>query len=604
MKCQITLCVGVTLAWMQVLNAGEPAIELGEADRAALLASANAWGVPQPKAGSSLVKIWVFKSGDGDRYALGFREEPNAKRALVGFDYVDIENRMEVKEVSDPEKVSLDDVSSTSPFSSVNGVNFGLVTGLQLLRAGNAGVGTELIRRSFKEEAGHHRSAFRSPAGEAPVAMLARSCLADAMNQISSKQPDFAAIKRRIEAILKDQPQLKSEATDWAITGLEASVQYKPAPQGSIDSLVDAYLLSGGSEGAMSGRHGEFGEAERALILRGFEAVPALLKQRGSKRFTNHVMQGFNNFPSYPMDAGQVVNAYLQRLANDELGSNWLDRQKGYTSEDDAVLAWWEKASKMGEKAYVSAHTIDIDKSGEVRLSHELLVIAEERYAELLPGFYKRILKTSASSWPVAEAFVKSDAPPEQKLELLNAGIATNHQQHRNGALRHLRDLNEAAADGQLLRLLRNAPRTAKEAYWIDQDAGLGGLVSTSADKDVWNALHGLLDRADLGMQMELIDHLKPAKDAPAAILESFHRIYDRFRNDTRIRDESTSGKFSGPGAGFPHRKIAMRDYVHTHWGRWLGMKLTSPEQGATPQQWGEYRDSVSEAIDKARTRE
>jgi hypothetical protein len=602
MKCQITLCVSVTLAWMQVLNAGEPTIELGEAERAALLASANAWGVPQPKAGSSLVKIWVFKSGDGDRYALGFREAQDAKRALVGFDYVDIENRMEVKEVSDPGKVSLEDVSSTSPFSGVNGVNFGLVTGLQLLRAGNAGVGTELIRKSFKEEAGHHRSAFRSPAGEAPAAMLARSCLADAMNQISSEQPDFAVIKRRIEAILKDQPQLKGEATDWAITGLEASVQYKPAPQGSIDSLVDAYLLSGGSEGAMSARHGEFGEAERALILRGFEAVPALLKQRGSKRFTNHVMQGFNNFPSYPMDAGQVVNAYMQRLANDVFGSNWLDRQKGYTSEDDAVLAWWEKASEMGEKAYVSAHTIHVDNGGEVSLSSELLTIAEARYADLLPGFYQRILKTSASSWPIAEAYVKSDAPLEQKLELLNKAIATNHQQHRNGALRLLRDLSEVTADGQLLRILKSAPRTAKEEYWIDQDARLGGLVSNSTDKDVWNAFHGLLDRADLGMQMELIDHLKPAKDAPAGILESFHLIYDRFRNDTRMRDESTSEKFSGPGAGFPHRKISMRDYVYTHWGRWLGLKLTSPEKGASPQQWEEYRAAVSGAVDQART--
>ena len=580
--------------------AKEPIVQFVEVPSAELVAKANEWGVPQPKAGSSLLKIPVFKSGDGVRYSLGFREEPNAMRALVGFDSVDIGHGMIVKEVSDWEKVSLADVACTSLSLRGNEPNFGLVTGIQLIRAGKTGVGTDLIRKALNEESGHPHSAFRSPAGEAPVAMLARSCLADAMNQISSEKPDFAAIKLRIEAILKDQPQLKTEATDWAITGLDANVQYKPAPPDTIEGMVDAYLLGGGREGVMSFKVG-FSEAERALILKGFEAVPALLKQRGSKRFTNHVMVGFNNFTSYPMDAGQVVNAYLQRLANDEFGSNWLKRQQGYASEDDAVLSWWEKASELGEKGYVSANTIRIDKEGKVHLSLELLEIAKARYEDLLPGFYKKIIKTSGSSYPIAAALAGSDAPREVKLKLLNLGIATNHEEHRNDALRFFQDLDASKADSQLLRILIAAPKTAKEEYWIDQDARLGALVSRSTDMNVWNAFHALLDRADLGMQMELIDHLNPPKDAPAPILESYFRIYDRFRNDKRNRYEWLSEKFSGPGAGFPHSKISMRDYLHTHWAEWLGLELNDLKEGATARQWKKFRIMVRREISKMR---
>lgn len=585
----------------QALVAEKPLETLNEASQAELLLKAEEWGVLQPKNAADMVKIWVFGSGKSDRYALGFIEEENAKLALVGFDYWSIENRVEVKKVVDSQKVSLADVSSISPFSEVNGVNFGLITGIQLLRAGNTLIGTELIQKSLKEQAGHPHSAFRSPAGEKPVVMLARSCLADAMNQVSSEKPDFPKIKQRIEKILKDQPQLKSDATDWSLEGLDATINYQPAQPGTIESLIDDYLLSRGTEGAMNMRSEEFGKAEKALIFKGFEAVPALIKLREYRRLTNHVMQGFNNFPSYSMNVGQVVNAYLQRLANNELGSNWLDRQKGATPEDDALLAWWKKASEQGEKAYVFEYAILIDKKGKAKQSRELLTIAEARYPELLPLFYEEILKTDESSWLIAETLVASAAPVELKLKLLNQGIATNQREHRNAALSLLQSLHKEQADEHLIRLLKAAPKTAKEAYWTDQDAMLGGLVSESTNEEVWNMLHKLLDRADLGMQMELIDHLKPPKTAPDPIIKSFHKIYDRFRDDARIRDESTSKKFSGPGAGFPHAKLAMRDFVHIHWARWYELKQESPEEGASQQQWKVYRTAVRVAINQAR---
>ena len=253
----------------------------------------------------------------------------------------------------------------------------------------------------------------------------------------------------------------------------------------------------------------EFTPAERALIIQGFEAVPALLNQRQSKRFTNHLMEGFNNFLSYP---------------------------------------------------------------------------------------------TSYPSWLVAEAVMESAVLTKQlKIELLLAAIATDAEAHRNTGLQRLRDLDPPLADAQLLGILKKAPNSAKKDYWTDQDANLGRLVSASLKPDVWKAFHALLDRADLGMRMELIDHLYPPHGAPTEILNSFYRVYDRFSNDKTLRDESTSQKFSGPGAGFPHEKIEMRDFLHEHWARWMKLELKAPKRGASPIEWEEYRDKVSLAIKQYR---
>jgi|GEM_PF-1472545 len=565
--------------------------------RKELLQRAADWLVPQPKPEAKLIKFKVFRSNDKDVYALGSVEPGNPKQALVGFRYLDTSVRSETKDVPDPSRLGLDDISPTSPFDAPHGVNFGLVTGIQLLRGGNEKLGTALINKSLDAEAGHPRSPFRSPAGEDPVLMLARSCLAAALNEITSSKPDFPKIKQRVVRLLADQPKLKSEATHGVLGSLEASVAHKPPADGTNERIVEEYLLGGGTQGALCWP-GAFTPAERAIILKGFKAVPALLKERHSIRFTNHLMQGFNNFVSYPMSAGQVVDAYLQRLANNEFEPNWLDRQKGFVADDDAVMAWWKSASALGEEAYVQKNTVVLDKDGNASLNYELLLLARERYPALLPDFYRTILKSSLPSAPVMEAIIESKVvPPEEVIQLLEAGIATNSEAHRNSALGNLRNLDTAIADKYLLRLLKDCPKSAKEDYWTDQDANLGSFVAKSRSPEVWQAFHLLLDRADLGMRMELIDDIFPPRDAPHAILDSFQEIFARFGDDKSIRDTAASEKFSGPGAGFPYDKIEMRDFIHEHWAAWLKLELQPPEEGAKADEWRAYRDSVNLAL-------
>ncbi len=566
--------------------------------RAELMRCARRWSVPQPEKGAAILKLPVYLSGDDVFSVFAFRSISDPSRALLGFEHRDIKER---EFAIAPNDQSLEKIATSSPFESPYELNTGLITGIQMLWEGHEKLGTALIEKSLGTSSGNPHTCFFSPAGEDPALMLARSCLAAAVNEVTSAKPDFSGIRERIRILIEDQPKLKCPATSFMMDALEASAKHAPRPQGTIERVVDDFLLGGGSDGATRGRTGEFSPEGRALILLGFDAVPVLIKEMGSGRVTNHLMQGFNNFSSFPMTADMVISAYLQRLSNDELGSNWLERQKGLTVDRDRLLAWWAKASQAGERAYVSNHTILSAPDG-AKLSLELLLIASVRYPDLIPEFYRKACATDHPSWNVGMLLKDSKTiPGQEKIRIFKETAEANHKAHRNFAMDALQELDPTLADRLLLERLRKCPKTATENYWLDQDAQMGRLVSQSDSTEVWRELGTLLERVDLGMRMELIAGLHPSIEAPREVLEAYFNIYDRYCEVKVIRDESSSEKFSGPGAGFPFSRLAVRDFMHMHWAAWLQLKLDHPTEKWTPSEWKTYREAVGAAVKTAR---
>ncbi len=570
------------------------------ADHAKLLVLAGKWEVPQPHPQSKLVKIWVYYNSTGEYYSLGFVAPERPKMALVGFAWQDISIPSSRPPIMVPNinELSLEFIVASSPFGSPNGSNNGLLTAIQLIRHGYPGIGEKLLGKSLKSDAGHPHSPLRIKEGQSADLMLAQSCLAAATNAITSPKPDFQTIKRRIETLVADRPILKSKTTDWLLTSLTASVDHpKPKPD-SLEALIDDYLLSGGIHGGL-GLGENSHPARKELVLRGFKVIPTLIQHLDDKRMTNHLMQGFNNFSSYPMTADLVINSYLQSFANDEMGSNWLDRQKGYTSKKDAVLAWWKKASAMGEKAYVKRYTVTEGEKKKIELSNDLLLIAAARYPDLIPGFYSSLLKTKHQSYDVAGALGGHPRiPMETRKKLLLQGVATEKDEHRNSALRQLFQIDSKKAEALLLGLIKKGPKTTRGEYWTDQNARLTHFVSKTTNREIWLATEKYINRALLGMRMELLDHLSPPTDAPREVLQIFLRIHDRYASNKTLRKNSLSRKFDGPGAGFPYDKLELRNFIHIHYGRWLKVEARPPDrEEQTPEKWAAFRADVSRAM-------
>lgn len=561
-----------------------------------LLIFAKKWELPQPHPDSKLVKIWSYYNSTGDYYSLGFVEPATPKKALVGFEWRDISVKTSHPPiiVDDIAKLDLKFVSVSSPFGSPNGTNDGLLTAIQLLRKGHPEVAGRLLEKSLQSDSGHRRSSLLIKGNQAPELMLAPSCLAAASNAITRPKPDFAVIKRRIETLIADQPALKSKTTDWLLSALTASVNHPPSKPGTLEALIDDYLMSGMTEGGLVGRQSD-NPARKALVTKGFEAIPALIEQLDDKRMTNHLMQGFNNFSSYPMTADLVINVYLQSFANDEMDSNWLERQKGYKSKKEAVEAWWAKASAMGEKEYVRRMTLTKTEKNKRSTGSELLQVANDRYPEFLPEFYTELLGSKQYSHEIASLLAHHPKIPlKTRKELFLKGVEGGQDEHRNAALRELLKIDRPAGEALLLELIKKGPKTTQGEYWTDQNAGLTRFVSESADLEIWQATDAYLKRALLGMRMELISNLRPPKEAPREVLEIFLGIFDRYADDQTLRKNSSSKKFGGPGAGFPYDNLELRNFIHIHYGGWLQIELRPPDRRKqSPHKWEAFRKEV-----------
>jgi hypothetical protein len=575
-------------------------------DLPALLKAAEAWGVPRPHRGSRLVKVWAYGSGDDDKYLLGFIEPGDKDRALLGFITCDIsEPEKPSIPIDDPSSLSLDDVTCESPFGQVFGVNKGLITGIQLVRMEQRELGIKLINKSLGVSAGHAYSPLLSPAGEDPVLMLARNCLSAAMNEVSTKKPDFGTIYGKVERLLRDKPELKSEATDNIIEGLDASRKHVPAEPGTIEALIDDYMMSGGYENGKFPERDDSQEPDHEVFLRGFDTVPSMIKLRGSKRFTNHMVVVFNNMPSYPMSVDQVANAFLMTMARSEFGTNWLDRRKGGTSDSDAVNEWWERASQLGEREYARRHTIHVDEDGTVSVSMVYMNIARDRYPDLLPGFYLELISTPEStsrlsSWALGEEIIRRNLlPRSEMIELFKKGVATGLEEHRNGALSLLRDLDDELADKLLLSVINDSSGVPEQSYANDQDARLGWHVAHSRDLDVWQAMRKLIHRGDTAMRMELIDGLAPGKDAPEKIISFYLSILDQYRADSSWRENARKKDDMRLLACHDYDILGMEDFIHIQWADWLDLKLEKPAPDANVFDWAGYGEAVSKGIDR-----
>ncbi|MFT5905857.1 MAG: hypothetical protein ACI9E1_001462, partial [Cryomorphaceae bacterium] len=122
-----------------------------------LLKLAEKYEVPQPHKDSKVIKILAFRRNNENCYLLGLVEPQNKKRALVAFEYKEGESTEDDWKDFDG---SLKGVGGVGIFGPVSGVNEGLITGIQLIRHGQKGIGIELIEKSLKEDAGHPQSPF------------------------------------------------------------------------------------------------------------------------------------------------------------------------------------------------------------------------------------------------------------------------------------------------------------------------------------------------------------------------------------------------------------------------------------------------------------
>jgi hypothetical protein len=568
----------------------------------ALLVTYREYGLPLPPEDAKLVRVvsgWTYEGPGRDstpRYALGFQLPPQAApgpcRLLVGTEVYEADPGREKVEAVRPDAADLtafDPCWARTPFE----VNAGLAVAVQCHARGWGRLAREVLDLSLRHSAGHHFSMFRQPAGQLPPDALAYLAWAHWGNEIARPGTDRAVIAKRMKALLAARPGFRTPANQALLRSLEAALRPSRATPGSVEALIDGLV------DLPQGTYGQPADSPYwGLAERGFEAVPVLIAHLDDERLTRGLKVGFNNFPTWHLRVQDLASDLLQKLAGENLGKDWVRRQQGYAVEKAAAQAWWERARKQGEEAYLLAHILPAGRTNTFPNDHLLRVIAK-RYPRRLPGLYCTVLdeRPEMESWSLSEALGKSSLPCGEKVELFLRASRHKNLEHRRAALWELKGLDQKVFVERLVETLESLPTKPEGPYWKCREATFARLVVQTADPRAWRALERAAKRADVGLRMEMLegvggDAKDPQRKERLAFLAAF-------LDDATIRDPRSDAKmFEGPHAASQYPRLEIRDYAALE----IATLLKLPEKSRPewkPEEWAALRAKVRESLKK-----
>jgi hypothetical protein len=403
---------------------------------------------------------------------------------------------------------------------------------------------------------------------------------------------DWKEIAKRLKALMAADKAFQREYHGAMVRSLEAALKRRKSPAGSFQALIDDVAMQPASTGTFGAR--SQAKLRSRLTGLGFKAVPVLIEHLQDKRMTRHVMQGFNNFPSWHMRVQHVVSDVLEEIAGKSLGRNWLRRQQGYPVKKADALAWWKKAKKLGEEAYALKHVLP--EKGDPDL-HQLRMIVE-KYPKHLPGLYKKVLaeRPDAQSWALAEAVAKSKLPRKEKLALLRAAAKGKSLKHRREALYQLFELDRPFFVKVVRQTLKELPKDVNDQYWCCEEAHYGVFVSLANEPSLWKQLGQTARRSSIGLRMELLQNAgREIENKPSPGRTRYLILLAPFLDDEASRTEQTDKRYEGPGAGFHYDTLSVRNFAAMTMAYYFNIKVPlKPDR--TAKEWGELRARVRKA--------
>jgi hypothetical protein len=424
------------------------------------------------------------------------------------------------------------------------------------------------------------------------------------LGEITRPKIDRGPVARRLKELARRDPTLDTPYTRALLRSLDLALVPGKGRPGTVEALIDDLV----DHDADAGTLGRFEPGDRywRVVERGFDAVPALLEHLDDDRLTRAMMQGFNNFRPWHLRVKDVVGDILVGLAAEELdrgeggksvGGDWLRRQQGYPVTPDAARAWWDKARKVGEEAYLLEHVLPPAKEGKrAHVNAHLLRVISVKYPKHVPALYRTVLdkRPDLYSGELAEVLARSPVPAKDKLDLFLSAARHKDAAHRLPAVHALKDLDKKQFDALLLATIEGFPTDVKGEYWICPEASIAGLAVESDDARVWAALEKAARRSSLGLRMELLNQFGDSRDTrrrPERL-----RLLAAFLDDAEVRDTKSDARFDGPGAGFPYDRIAVRDFVADTLAGLLGVEVEL-KLDRTEAEWAAVRGKVRDAL-------
>ncbi len=572
----------------------------------ALLAAYREYGLPLPPRDARLVRVEsrrvVVPPDDKlvTKYALGFllpsASAQDRHRVLVGTEVLETGPDWLKVEAGRPDDADLKDIDPTRGHGPYFAVNAGLATAVQCHARGWHRLAQRLLDLSVVRGPPLPRDDDddRPPELEPARTALARLAWAHWLKEIVRPGTNLGMIARRMRALLADEPALDVEGYRDLLRSLEEALRPRWSRPGSVEALIDSLV---------DFTQGDWGPPPEStywlLVERGFEAVPALIAHLDDDRLTRALPDGIGA-PPWHLHVRDVVSGLLQRLAGEE-GRDWPRRESSYTVERAAAQAWWERARREGEEAYLLARFLlpraKVHYPDELLLRDHLLRALARKYPRRLPGLYRIVLeeRPRMESGPLAEAIGKADLPRGEKVALFLRASRHKNLEHRWAALVELRGLDEKVFVERLVETLETLPAKPRVAYWCCREATFAHLAVRTADPRAWRALGRAARRADVGLRMQMLDGVAQGGTGPQR--KEALAFLAAFLGDSTVRDiDSDFYRYWGIPAGHGYPRLEVRNFAALELARLLKLP-DRPKPEWKPDQWAALRAKVRKAL-------
>lgn len=409
--------------------------------------------------------------------------------------------------------------------------------------------------------------------------------------KVADTQADPASVLGRMTALMEEFPSLGDERRKELAARLKETVDAKPAEANSVEALLIAW-----GRPVLEGEERD-DKPKSAIMRRGFDAIPELLRLQSDRRLTSQRYSAFMKRPSSPKPLGDLARDILAELLPDAEGL-----RTGYDSPVDGDFdKAWQRVKKEGERAYYLRQAWMGGRDGKIEFREGALCVLAAKAPDELAGLvakFDKEAKDDSTCWELVSAIADSEMPPARKTDLLLDLANKGGIGRRRSAIQVLAGINHEAARVPARALVRMLPKDAPGEYWTSEIADVSHVVLAVDDDEVWNTFLTKARQAAVGLRLEWMnpfdylyvgDHLKSRRLAFLAA----------FLDDETLRDDRRNAKkYEGPCAAFTFPKITVRDFAAMQIASILKIDpLDPPDATWTKEQWAGLRVKVKERL-------
>jgi hypothetical protein len=411
--------------------------------------------------------------------------------------------------------------------------------------------------------------------------------------QLHEPGTDWQTAAKHLRGLIRADPEFDTQRNRALLKSLDLALQPSKAKPGSIEAMIDALI----NEVSVEAGFREKGDSPYVqLVEKGFDAVPALIEHLDDDRLTRYCWFGLNNFPGYQYRVGHIASNLLEGLAGENLGEDGLRAARGNVAAKDKARAWWDKAKKEGEEAYMLGRVFL--RKGDWPNDYALRVLVK-KYPRRLPEVYRTLLdkRPQMQSRPVVEALARSEVPREKKLELYAYAGHHKNLEHRRAAFWQLKELDHERFVQLLIETLDGLVPTPAEPYWLCSEAAFANLVASTETAAAWQALKRAAKRADPGLRVEILNVMSYAGEGKQR--KQRLDFLAAFLDDVTVRDvRSDPKRFTGPYAEDNFERLEIRNCAAIQIA-WILEMDKKPQPSWDAEQWARFRDEVREALQR-----